>query len=178
MIAAVSCQILTIRYVFPSWVSPHGGLTTDLANVVLSTLALAGTVWATDSYRRLHSALQSNCAHQVRIPSLLNEEMSHRTKSNFQLAANLLAHQSLYAFDPAVARELDRAAMRLETIAEIYRSFSIQSLDDDTVDLTVYLDHIVSALRSGAVPNNIAVHYHADSAQVGQNSCSCQTDYQ
>ncbi|MBJ6123455.1 hypothetical protein [Sphingomonas mollis] len=88
-IAAVSLQLLTIRYVFPNWISPRGGVSIDLANVILSTLALAGTIWATASYRRTAAVLRSRCEQQVHTLSLLNAEMDHRTKNNYQIAAGL-----------------------------------------------------------------------------------------
>lgn len=166
VIAAVSCQSLTIRYVFPNWVSPHGGISTDLANVVLSTLALAGTVWATESYRRMVSILRSRCEHQVHTLSLLNAEMDHRTKNNFQIAAGLLAHQSLSSLEPGLARELDKAASRLEAIASVYQDLSAQMTTGRRIDLAVHLNRIVSLLRSGAVPDHIAVRYRADHVQV------------
>jgi two-component sensor histidine kinase len=165
-IAAICCQLLTIRYVFPNWVAPHGDVSTDLANVVLSTLALAGTIWATASYRRTAASLRSRCEQQVRMLTLLNAEMDHRTKNNYQVAAGLLAHQSLAAFDPAVARELDAAAARLETIASVYQGLPAQVDDTGSIDLADHLDRVVSLVRSGAFPDAITLHYRADPIQV------------
>lgn len=166
VIAAVCCQLLTIRFVFPNWISPHGGVSTDLANVVLSTLALAGTIWATASYRRTAATLRSRCEQQVRMLTLLNAEMDHRTKNNYQVAAGLLAHQSLAALDPAVARELDTAAARLETIASVYQGLPTQLDNTGSIDLADHLDRVVSLLRSGAFPDAITLHYRADHIQV------------
>lgn len=166
VIAAVCCQLLTVRYVFPNWVAPHGGVSTDLANVVLSTLALAATIRATASYRRTAATLRSRCEQQVRMLTLLNAEMDHRTKNNYQVAAGLLAHQSLTALDPAVARELDAAATRLETIASVYQGLPAQLDDTGSIDLADHLGRVVSLLRSGAFPEAITLRYRADHVQV------------
>jgi len=164
-IAAVSCQLLTIRYVFPNWVSPHGGISTDLANMVLSTVALAGTIWATASHRRAAAVTRGRCEQQVHTLSLLNAEMDHRTKNNYQIAAGLLAHQSLSSLDPAVARELDMAAARLETIASVYQDLPAQLDHTRSIDLADHLERVVSLLRSGAAPEYITIRYRADHIQ-------------
>ena len=166
VIAAVSCQLLTIRYVFPNWVSDHGGISTDLANVILSTIVLAGTIWATESYRRAAALLHSQCRHQVRTLSLLNAEMDHRTKNNFQIAAGLLARQSLSSLEPGLAHELDKAALRLETIASVYQDLSGQVASGGPIDLADHLGRIVELLRTGAAPEHILISYRADNIQV------------
>lgn len=169
VIAAVGCQLLTIRYVFPNWVSPHGGVSTDLANVVLSTFALAGTIWATASYRRTAAMLRSRCEQQVQTLSLLNAEMDHRTKNNFQIAAGLLAHQSLSSLDPAVARELDMAAARLETIASVYQDLPAQMDATRSIDLADHLGRVVALLRIGALPDHVGMQYRADPIRVSSD---------
>lgn len=169
IITAVSLQLLTIRYVFPNWVSPHGGITTDLANMALSTLALAGTIWATASYRRTAALLRSRCEQQVHNLSLLNAEMDHRTKNNYQIAAGLLAHQSLLSLDPAVARELDLAAARLETIASVYQDLPAQMDQTRSIDLADHLGRVVSQLRSGATSEYVLIQYQADHVPVSND---------
>ncbi len=169
LITAVSCQLLTIQYVFPNWVSPHGGISTDLTNVVLSTLALAGTIWVTASHRRTAAALRGRCEQQVHTLSLLNAEMDHRTKNNYQIAAGLLAHQSLSSLDPVVARELDMAATRLETIASVYQDLPAQLDSTRSIDLADHLDRVVSLLRTGATPEYITIRYRADHIQVSSD---------
>jgi len=169
-IAAVGCQLLTIRYVFPNWISPHGGVSTDLANVVLSTLALAGTIWATASYRRTAMILRRRCEQQVHTLSLLNAEMDHRTKNNYQIAVGLLAHQSMASLDPAVARELDMAASRLETIASVYQDLPEQLDHSGSIDLADHLDRVVALLRSGAAPEHVTIRYRADHVRVSSDA--------
>lgn len=165
-IAALGCQLLAIRYVFPHWVSIHGGLTTDLANIILSTLALGATVWATASYRRTSAMLRSQCEHQVHTMSLLIAEMDHRTKNNFQIAAGLLAHQSTSTFDPELARELDKASDRLATIASVYQDLTSAGDARQHVDLADHLNRIVELLRIGATPEHVALICRTDPASV------------
>lgn len=161
-IAALGCQLLTIRYVFPHWVSRHGGTSAELANVLLSTIAFAGTIWATASYRRAAGLLRLQCERQVDTLSLLITEMDHRTKNNFQIAANLLAHQAISVCDVALSRELEQAASRLETIASVYHELSLDTAHGDQIDLADHLGRIVEILRVGAVPPHVAVRLQAD----------------
>ena len=165
-IAAAGCQLLAIRFVFPNWISSHGGITTDLANVVLSTLALGATVWTATSYRRTSTLLRSQCEQRVGTLSLLITEMDHRTKNNFQIAANLLAHQSMTSFDPEVARELDKAAERLAAIASVYQNLTVSTSLGKNIDLADHLGRIVDMLRAGATPDRVLVSYRAEHVSV------------
>lgn len=165
-IAAFSCQLLAIRYVFPHWVSPHGGISSDLANVVLSTVALAGTVWATAFYRQNALLGRSLCERRAGKLALLLAEMNHRTKNNFQVAANLLAYQSMGTLDRELAVELDRAAGRLETIAAVYEDLAIPDTSELKVDLAEHLDKIVRRLRAGATPDRILLELRATRVEV------------
>ena len=165
-IAAVGCQLLTIRYVFPNWVSTHGGVSVDLANVVLSTVALAGTVGATASYRTTSSLLRSRCEDRVLTLSLLMSEIDHRTKNNFQIAAGLLAHQSISIADPGLTHELDKAALRLETIAAVYQDLSLSDATRQRLSLAEHVGRVVNLLRMGAVPDHITLDYRAEQVEV------------
>ncbi len=165
-IAAVGLQLLTIRYVFPNWVSTHGGITTDLANVTLSTAALAGTIWATSSYRTASVLLRSRCEHKVHTLSLLMSEMDHRTKNNFQIAVSLLAHQSLTAANPGLTDELDRAALRLETIAAVYQDLSMAETTQQRLNLADHIDRLVKLLQIGAAPDDIKLNFRAEQIEV------------
>ena len=165
-VAAAGCQLLAIRYVFPNWISSHGGITTDLANVVLSTVAFGATVWTAASYRRTSTLLRSQCEQRVGTLSLLITEMDHRTKNNFQIAANLLGHQAVSAFDPEVARELDRAAERLAAMASVYQNLTVSKSLGQTIDLSAHLGRIVDMLRAGATPDHVLVSYRAEHVSV------------
>ena len=169
-IAAVGCQLLTIRFVFPNWVSNHGGISTDLANVALSTAALAGTVWATASYRRAAAQLRSRCEHKVHTLSLLIAEIDHRTKNNFQIAANLLAIQSISASNPDLSRELDKAASRLASIASIYQDLSLGTSSVEQINLADHIERIIGLLREGATSDKVRLTYHGDAV-----TCSAES---
>lgn len=169
-IAAVGCQVLAIRFVFPNWVSTHGDISTALANVLLSTIALAGTVWATASYRHAAAQLRSQCARQVHTLSLLIAEIEHRTKNNFQIAASLLAVQSLSASNPDLAHELKKAASRLESIASVYQGLSLDSSASQQINLADHIERIVGFLRTGATPEKVGLTYHGDAV-----ACSVDT---
>jgi two-component sensor histidine kinase len=163
-IAAVCCQLLTIRYVFPNWVSVHGGITTDLANILLSTAALAGSIWATAAYRSAAALVRSQCERRVQTLSLFIDEMDHRTKNNFQIAAGLLAHQS--TGNPDLAHELDKAASRLETIASVYQDLSSRMATPQVIDLGGHICRIASLLRTGAAPDHVEVICRVDPIDV------------
>jgi len=169
-IATAGCQILTIRFVFPNWVSTHGGISTDLANVVLSTMALAGTVWATASYRRTAAQLRSQCERQVSTLSLLIAEIEHRTKNNFQIAASLLSVQSMSASNPELSHELEKAASRLESIASVYQDLSPSSSAVQQIDLADHIARIVGFLRAGVTSGKVRLTYHGDTV-----SCPAET---
>ena len=164
--AAIGCQVLTIRFVFPNWIAAHGGITTELANVALSTASLGGIIWATASYRGTAAFLRSRCEHQIRTLSLLITEMDHRTKNNFQIAAGLLAHQSLSSHEPGLAQELNRAAGRLETIASVYQDIAMEGETRERVNLAEHVGRIVDLLRTGATPDHIALTFKGDDAVV------------
>jgi len=169
-IATVCCQVLAIRFVFPNWVSTHGDISTDLANLLLSTVALAGTVWATASYRHAAAQLRAQCNRQVHTLSLLIAEIEHRTKNNFQIAASLLAVQSLSASNPDLSNELEKAALRLESIASVYQDLSLDSSTSQQINLADHIERIIGFLRVGATPEKVGLTYHGDAV-----ACSVET---
>ncbi|MBJ6120273.1 sensor histidine kinase [Sphingomonas mollis] len=154
IVAAIGCQALVVFFVFPHWTVTRVG-STSAANLVLSSLALLLTIWATAAYRTAAAQLRQTCQREVKTLSLLIGEMDHRTKNNFQIAAALLSTQARASASTEVTIELQRAAVRLESIASVYRNLGLAGRQAHQLMLDEYLTEIVGSLRAGFVPAGI-----------------------
>ena len=164
--ALVGCQLLTLAFVLPHWIRDTGDRPQEVVNLALATVSLALAVWATAAFRRLHLRHRHQCERELKTLSLLVNEVDHRTKNNFQIAAALLHTQGLAAASDEVREELNTAAGRLVSIAAIYGNLSGRRPDGAKVALREHLDEICAGLRAGLLPPGVALTLEGDAPVV------------
>lgn len=164
-IALAGCQLLTLAFVLPHWIRDSGGRPQEAANLVLATASLALAVWATAAYRAAERRLRHQCEREVRTLSLLANEVDHRTKNNFQIAASLLHAQGRSA-NAQVREELDVAAGRLISIAAIYGGLSARGYEGGSVRLFDHLGDLADGLRAGLLPPGVTLTVAGDAIDI------------
>lgn len=169
-IALGGCQLLTLAFVLPHWLRDSGDRPQQLLNLLLATASMALAVWATSSFRSMQLRLRGQCARENRTLSLLVNEIDHRTKNNFQIAAALLHTQGMETRDPLVRGELEAAATRLVSIAAIYGNLSTQGRGGDEVALLAHLGEICDGLRAGLLQPNVTLALGGDEFRVPANT--------
>ena len=165
-IALAGCQTLTLLFVLPRWVRDSGDRPQEIVNLALATASLALAVWATSSYRRLSGSLRMQCEREVHSLSLLINEMDHRTKNNFQIAASLLSTQSIASGDPVVRDALNVAAGRLVSMAAVYEGLSQRAAGSGDVPLKAHLEHVCAALDASLLVPGVSLDVAGDDVTV------------
>lgn len=161
-ITIVGCQALTVLFVLPHWIRLNGDRPEQIVNLVLSTVSLALIVWAISAWRRLSSLHHAQCEREVRTLSLLISEMDHRTKNNFQIAASMLTSQAATAGEHSAKEDLDLAASRLISIAEVYNHLSGDAEPGGAVSLKRHVAQICEAIECSILPPTIALSVSGD----------------
>lgn len=149
-------QALTADFVLPHWTRDHGGNPAELANLILATVGIALSVWATAAYRTAERSLRKQCHSEVRSLILFAEELDHRTKNNFQIAAALLHSQGLSA-DSEVKHALELASTRLVAIAGLYGKLSINRSGKDETALLEHVRDLVEVLQASIFDLDVVI---------------------
>lgn len=166
LVAILGCQFLTIIYVLPHWAHLATRPPETIGNIILSTVSLLLIAWATASYRRVAHALRRRCEQEVETLSLLINEMDHRTKNNFQVAAALLATQAATSGNRELTLELDRASRRLVSMASVYHCLSIRQPGSSRLNVKEHLEDICRALQDGLLPPRVLLRVTGDDVNV------------
>ena len=164
-LALAGCQFLTLTFVLPHWIRNGSERPQEAMNLLLATVSLALVVWATAAYRAAERGLRIRCEREVETLSLLINEVDHRTKNNFQIAAALLHAQGISA-DATVREELNKAARRLVSIAAIYGKLSSRRPEVSAVSLLEHLTEIAEGLRHGLLPAGVILTVEGQSVTV------------
>jgi two-component sensor histidine kinase len=150
-------------------VPPRGSFALNGATflmLLISTLSLAVTVWGVAAYRSALRKLSTEQEKRVDFLSTALAEFDHRTKNNFQIAASLLMSQAMSHHDPMLKEELERAAGRLQSVAGVYSSLALSSVDLSTVALHEHLREICDRVVKGLLPGAVKLRFTADPVEV------------
>jgi hypothetical protein len=110
--------VINIKYVLPRFEPGRAILTPNrVANVCIAALSLAIIIWITSAFRKASIRLRDQSAREIETLGLLIEEMDHRTKNNFQIAAIMLERAIRPALSDEASATIHLAASRLMTIA-------------------------------------------------------------
>lgn len=96
---------------------------------------------------------KQECLAALKRQKLLHQELTHRTRGNFQTAASLVRLQAMRA-PPAMARELEETGQRIQTMAALHEKLAVAE-GDGTVQLPAFLAEICqqTARTHGAARN-------------------------
>lgn len=92
---------------------------------------------------------------------ILQQELEHRTKNNFTLAASLLELQKRREKNPDVAEGLDQAIARIHSFASAYANLAQSHGEGASVAMDRYLVEVVDRVTRGAFHDNVAVEVEA-----------------
>jgi len=149
LITVIACQILSWYFLLPVRHSFALATTGDLLNLLLSTAAHLFVLWTATAYRKAAHFASERGAERAEALSLALGEMDHRTKNNFQIAANLLRLHASRHQDPIVRMELETAAGRIDSIAAAHQNLALSATDISRIDLQPYLNDICNRVRQG-----------------------------
>lgn len=161
IISIAGCQLLIWYFVIPPVRSFTPLATSDAVSLAVSSISQFIALAVVVKYREVSEKIHRNAAEQAEFFRLALNEIDHRTKNNFMIAASLLSAQASQAQADAAA-ELRNAATRLMSIAGTYSHLSRSSQSISEVRLDEYLGEICAQLRDGLLPAGIVLSFAGD----------------
>jgi two-component sensor histidine kinase len=170
LMTTVGCQLL-IWYFIMTPQNSFAVLTAgQFASLILTTVSMLLIVFVTSGYRGTLRNRNAEARRRADVLSIALNEIDHRTKNNFQLAASLLTIQASRVNDKNTASELRGAASRIHTIAATYKNLSLRSATISDVLLDKHLEDICQQLREGLLPSTVDLKYEADPVTISAES--------
>lgn len=166
ILTMVGCQLLVWYFVMPPYRSFEIVSAGQATSLVLTTFAQLLSIWAVSAYRSSTHQLADEAAKRMELMTIALQEIDHRTKNNFQIAASLLMAQAAGAGDKKIGTQLHAAAARLQSIAATYKNLSVSSVGLSEVALDKHLEDICAGLRKAMLPETIELRYSADSVTI------------
>ncbi|WP_176599261.1 MULTISPECIES: sensor histidine kinase [Sphingobium] len=161
LISIAGCELLIWYFVIPPVRSFTPLAPSDAVSLAVSTVSQLIALAVVVKYREASERTHRDAAAQAEFFRLALNELDHRTKNNFMIAASLLTAQASQA-QPEVAGELKNAAARLMMIAATYSHLSGSSQSISEVRLDEYLGEICAQLRDGLLPGGIVLTFSGD----------------
>lgn len=142
-------------YILPTVNSFRFEVATDPSRVIVNAVTVLIVVIFAEAFRRAvaHAAAMRDA--EIERSALLMEELTHRTKNNFAMAAALLDLQRRGESDPEVRQKLDEASARIHSFAEAYALLAQDQGEGADLDLGPYLERIVERVRTAAFQHNV-----------------------
>ncbi len=130
---------------------------TDPSRVIINALAVLIVLVLAEAFRRaVASALQER-DHEIERRVMLQQELEHRTKNNFALAASLLEMQKRREQMPEVAAALEQAIARIHSFSSAYANLAMTQGEGAMVTMQDYLVDVVDRVTRGAFLENVKV---------------------
>jgi two-component sensor histidine kinase len=170
LLTTAGCQLLIWYFVMTPQRSFAVLTPGQYASLVLTTLSMLLIVFVTAGYRGTLRNRNADAGRRAEVLTIALNEIDHRTKNNFQLAASLLTIQASRAGDANTAEELRSAASRIHTIAATYKNLSHRSATISDVLLDKHLEDICMQLREGLLPPTVMLNYEADPVIISTES--------
>lgn len=144
-------------YVLPT----VGGFTfevaTDPSRVVINAMAVLVVILLAEVFRRAVSSAVAERDEEIERRELLRQELEHRTKNNFALAASLLELQKRKESDEQVTGALEQAIVRIHSFAAAYANLAFSQGEGGLVGMSAYLLEVVDRVTQGAFLTNVEV---------------------
>jgi len=166
LITIAGCQLLVWYFVMPpqrSFAIVDAGQATSL---MLTTLAQLLSAWAVVAYRTSSLRLADETGKHLDLMQIAQQEIDHRTKNNFQLAASLLMAQAAQADTQKLREQLNAAAARLQRVAGTYKNLWVSSVGLSEVALDSHLAELCESLRVAMLPPGVTLVYEGQPVTV------------
>lgn len=144
-------------YVLPTQASFTFEVPTDPSRVFINGLAVLVVLLLAETFRRAVNAAVADRDAEIARRELLRQELEHRTKNNFALAASLLELQKRRESDEKVAAALDQAIQRIHSFASAYANLAMTQGEGGMVGMASYLLEIVDRVTRGAFHDAVEV---------------------
>ncbi len=130
---------------------------TDPSRVAINAVAVLVVLLFAESFRRAVSTAISQRDAEIARASMLQQELEHRTKNNFALAASLLEMQKRREELPTVVTALEQAIARIHSFSSAYSNLALKQGEGAVVAMQDYLADVVDRVTQGAFLDNVKV---------------------
>ena len=135
---------------------------TDPGRVAVNFFAVIVVLLLAEAWRSAVAAGIEERDEEIGRRILLQQELEHRTKNNFALAASLLEMQKRREAHPDVAQALEQAIARIHSFAAAYANLAERQGEGAVVAMREYLVEVVDRVTRGAFHDNVRVEVEAD----------------
>lgn len=150
-------------FVLPASRSFSFELATDASRVAVNAAAVLVVMLFAESFRRAVVTAIAQRDEQIARATMLQQELEHRTKNNFALAASLLEMQKRREQIPEVATALEQAITRIHSFSSAYSNLALRQGEGAMVAMQDYLVDLVDRVTRGAFLDNVKVEVDVDS---------------
>ena len=130
---------------------------TDAPRVAINAAAVAVMLVFAEAFRRAVDKAIEQRDVEIARANLLQQELEHRTKNNFALAASLLEMQKRRETHPEVAAALEQAIARIHSFSSAYANLALTQGEGARVAMQEYLVDVVDRVTRGAFLDNVQV---------------------
>ena len=136
---------------------------TDPSRVVINGAAVLVVMLFAESFRRAVVTAIDQRDEQIARARMLQQELEHRTKNNFALAASLLEMQKRREQLPEVITALQQAIARIHSFSSAYSNLALRQGEGAVVAMQDYLVDVVDRVTRGAFLDNVQVEVDIES---------------
>lgn len=129
----------------------------DPSRVAINAISVLVVLLLAEAFRRAVSNAILERDREIERASMLQQELEHRTKNNFALAASLLEMQKRRETLPEVTAALEQAIARIHSFSSAYANLAITQGEGAMVAMQDYLVDVVDRVTRGAFLDNVQV---------------------
>ncbi|RPF71055.1 sensor histidine kinase [Aurantiacibacter spongiae] len=148
-------------FVLPAPQSFQFEVATDPSRVAINAASALVVVVFAEGFRRAVRTAMAERDEEIERRIVLMQELEHRTKNNFALAASLLEMQKRRAGSQEVENALDTAIARIHSFAGAYANLAQTQGEGARVAMRDYLEDVVDRVGAGAFHDGITVNVEA-----------------
>ncbi|MGB3794847.1 MAG: histidine kinase dimerization/phosphoacceptor domain -containing protein [Alteraurantiacibacter sp.] len=163
IVCYVSSFLWAWYFVLPAAHSFTFEVPTDPSRVAINGAAVLVVLLFAESFRRAVARAITQRDEQIDRATMLQQELEHRTKNNFALAASLLEMQKRREQLPEVINALQQAIARIYSFSSAYSNLALQQGEGAMVAMEDYLVDVVDRVTQGAFLDNVQVEVNIDS---------------
>ena len=166
LIAYVTSFLWAWYFVLPPVYGFGFELATDPPRVAINATAVMIMLIFAEGFRRAVDTAISQRDAEIERAAMLQQELEHRTKNNFALAASLLEMQKRREQLPEVVAALEQAIARIHSFSSAYSNLALQQGEGAMVSMQDYLVDVVDRVTRGAFLDNVRVEIDAGADEV------------
>ena len=137
---------------------------TDASRVVINAAAVLIVLVLAEAFRRAVANAIGERDQEIERRVILQQELEHRTKNNFALAASLLEMQKRREEQPEVSAALETAIARIHSFSSAYSNLALRQGEGAMVTMQDYLVDVVDRVTRGAFMENVRVEVDSGTA--------------